>query len=103
MKKLRKPLGRDKRGKQVTVAVLLTSAAAIVGSGIWFAVYSIINDVSFQVANTKVPGVALALLVIYFGLRSFLSVRKLSQEILKDSSYFSWNNFKRNKPAKGRL
>lgn len=102
MKNLRKPLGQDKKGKVATVAALLTGAVLIAGSGLWFAVYSIINDVSFKIMNTSIPGFVLALLVIYFGVRSILSVRKLSQVILKDSSHFSWSNFKRAKPAKSR-
>lgn len=102
MKQIRKPLGRDKKGKLAMVAALFTGAILIMGSGVWFAVYSITNDISFQVINTSMPGIVLALLVVYFGLRSLLSVKKLSKEILKDSSYFSWNNFKKSKHANSR-
>jgi hypothetical protein len=102
MKQLRKPLGQDKGGKLATVAALYAGAAIIMGSGLWFAVFSITNDISFKIMNTSIPGFVLALLVIYFGVRSVLSVRKLSQVILKDASHFSWSNFKRAKPAKSR-
>ena len=102
MKKIRKPLGASTKGKMATVAALFTGAVLITGSGAWFAVYSIMNNVSFKVLNTTIPGVAFALLVMYFGVRSFLSVNKLSKIIMKDSSFFSWSNFKKAKPAKSR-
>jgi FtsH-binding integral membrane protein len=102
MKTIRKPLGRDKRGKMATVTALFAGAVLITCSGAWFGVYSVVSNVSFRVMNTSIPGFVLALLVVYFGVRSFLSVNKLSKVILKDSSYFSWSNFKRAKPAKSR-
>jgi hypothetical protein len=102
MKQLRKPLGQDKRGKTAMVAALFAGAAAITCSGVWFGVYSITGNVSFKVMNTAIPGIALALLVVYFGIRSIMSVRKLSKVILQESSYFSWGNFKRAKPVKSR-
>lgn len=102
MKKVRKPLGNDKRGKMAIISALFAGAVLITGSGVWFAVNSIVNDISFKVMNTSIPGFVLAVLVIYFGVRSLLSVNKLSKVILQDSSYFSWSNFKRAKPAKSR-
>jgi hypothetical protein len=102
MKQLRKPLGQDKSGKTALVAALFAGAAAITCSGLWFAVYSVMNNISFKVMKTNLPGIALALLVVYFGIRAILSVKKLSGVILQESSYFSWNNFKRAKPAKSR-
>jgi hypothetical protein len=39
---------------------------------------------------------------VYFGVRSVLSVIKLSEVVMKDASQFSWSNFKRAKPAKSR-
>ena len=102
MKQLRKPLGQDAKGKTAIVAALYAGAIIIMGSGVWFAMYSITNNIRFQIMNTSIPGLILALLVIYFGLRSILSIRKLSQVILSDSAHFSWSNFKRAKPAKSR-
>ncbi len=102
MKQLRKPLGRDKRGKVAAVAALFAGAALIIASGAWFGVYSVMNSVSFKVMDTSIPGFVLALLVVYFGVRSVLSVIKLSEVVMKDASQFSWSNFKRAKPAKSR-
>jgi FtsH-binding integral membrane protein len=102
MKNIRKPIGRDKKGKMAIVAALFTGAVLITGSGAWFAVYSVMNNISLKVMNSSIPGIVFALLVMYFGIRFFISVRKLSKEILKDSSYFSWSNFKKAKPAKSR-
>lgn len=102
MKKIRKPLGSEKRGKLAVVAALFTGAVLITGSGGWYMVYSIVNNVSFKILNTSIPGFVLAVLVMYFGIRSILSVNKISKEILRDSTFFSWSNFKRARPAKSR-
>ncbi|MEL4105217.1 hypothetical protein AAFA46_00030 [Oscillospiraceae bacterium WX1] len=102
MKQIRQPLGRDKKSKFAVIAALFTGDVLIIGSGVWFAVYSILNNISFKILNTTVPGAILALLVIYFGVRYFVSINKLSKEILKDSSYFSWSNFRKPKTAKSR-
>ncbi len=102
MKTVRKPIGKGKKGKLAVVAALFTGAVLITGSGAWFAVYSVINNISFKVLNSTIPGLIFALLVMYFGVRFFLSANKLSKVILKDSSFFSWSNFKRAKPAKSR-
>jgi hypothetical protein len=102
LKQLRKPLDSDRRGKTAIVAALFAGAALIIASGAWFGVYSVMNSVSFKVMNTSIPGFVLALLVMYFGVRSVLSVKKLSEVILKDASHFSWSNFRRAKPAKSR-
>lgn len=102
MKKIRKPLGGGKKGKYAIVAAMFTGTILITASGLWYAVYSIINNVNLKILNTSIPGFVLAALVAYFGIRYFLLVNKLSKEILKDSAYFSWSNFKKAKPAKSR-
>jgi hypothetical protein len=102
MKQIRKPLGVDKKGKLVVVAALFTATVLITASGVWFCVYSVLNDISFSILNNNVPGIVFGLLVTYFGVRNFLLVNKLSKEILKDSAYFSWSNFRRAKTAKSR-
>lgn len=102
MKQIRKPLGQDKKGKLAIIAALYAGAIIIMGLGVWFTVYSITNNISFNIVNASFPGFILALLVVYFGGRSIFSVHKLSQVILKDSAYFSWSNFKRMKSAKTR-
>lgn len=101
MKQIRKPLG-GKKGKYAVIAALFTGSTLITVSGAFFAVYSIINNISLKVLNSSVPGFVLGALVAYFGIRYLVLVNKLSKEILKDSAYFSWSNFKRAKPAKSR-
>ena len=95
MIQLRKPLKAKKKGKMAIVAALYTGATLIIASGAWFAVYSILNDISFKILNNSIPGVIFGLLVMYFGVRSLLSAIKLSKVILDNTSYFSWNNFKK--------
>lgn len=102
MKQIRKPLSHDKIGKLAIVAALFTGSALITALGVWFAVYSIINNVSLNILSAEVPGFVLAALVAYLGIRYFILVNKLSKEILKDSAYFSWSNFKKVKFAKSR-
>lgn len=102
MKQIRKPLSGGKKGKMATVAALFTATVVITASGVWFCVYSVMNNISFNILNNNVPGFVFGLLVTYFGVRNFLLVNKLSKEILKDSAYFSWSNFRRAKTVKSR-
>jgi hypothetical protein len=102
MKKIGKPPSKGNGGKLAAVAALSTGALLITCSGVWFALYSITNNVSIQVLHNDIPGIVLALLVLYFGVRALLSVRKLSNKILDASASFSWSNFKKAKPLKSR-
>lgn len=86
--------------KVVAIRVLFVMAAAIALSGAVFTAYSIVAQVTFRVFNAPLPGALLGLVVVYFGVRSFLSVRKLREEVYKKSAKFSWNNFKKQRSAK---
>ena len=77
-------------------------AGAIALSGAFFCVYSFLNGASFQVFNVKTPGVVFGLIVVYFGVRSILSVHTLRAQLYRDDSKFSWGNFKRPKNSKSR-
>jgi hypothetical protein len=70
-------------------------AAAIALSGTFFCIYSSLNNVSFQILNIEAPGMIFGLVVVYFGIRSILSVNTLKAQLYKDDAKFSWNNFKR--------
>lgn len=91
--------GLEKQTRRVLTA-LFCLAFGIVLSGIFFFIYSLLSGISFKVLNTNVPGFVLGLFVVYFGVRSILSVSRLRQEISRTGAHFSWANFKREKGAK---
>lgn len=101
MKQIKKSQG-GKGGKYAIVAALFAGTAMITASGVWFTVYSIANNVSLMVLSNSIPGFVLGALVAYLGFRYFLLVRKLARDILKDSAFFSWSNFRRAKPVGSR-
>lgn len=80
--------------KKVVIAVLFLVDCAIAISGAFFTVYSFINNISFKVINTQVPGILFGLVVLYFGIRYFFLLMKLKDEVYKPVNRFSWSNFK---------
>ncbi|HEY5585732.1 MAG TPA: hypothetical protein VIK78_14750 [Ruminiclostridium sp.] len=86
--------------KKMSIMVLSIIAIFICLSGVIFGVYCWVNNITFKVLNTNVPGIIFAALVIYLGVRYFLSVSKLKKELYKESSTFSWGNFRKQKVAK---
>lgn len=88
------------KGKIFAIYGLYTFAAIIAITGVIFSIYSLINNVSFPVLNTNIPGVVFGLVVTFLGVRYFLSVNKLKSEVYKKSSKFSWSNFKKDKKSK---
>lgn len=88
--------------KKISIFALSIISLFICISGIFFGVYSWINDITFKVLNANVPGVIFSALVTYLGVRYFLSVSKLKKELYKESSIFSWSNFKKEKTKKNR-
>ncbi len=86
--------------KKVIIFGLFLLSGAICLSGIIFGVYSWIYNLSFKVINTNVSGIIFGLVVAYLGLRYFMSVFKLKNELFKSTSVFSWSNFKKAKKSK---
>lgn len=83
--------------KKWILSSLYLLSAFIMLSGIFFTAYSLIADISFPIFGTQVHGFVFGLLVFYLGLRYFLSVKNIKEELLKPSSKFSWKNFNKNK------
>ena len=81
--------------KAISITLLLISALIIIFLGMFFSAFSFINNISFRVLNSQIPGVIFGLLVMYLGIRYYLSVNKLKDEVYKSTSEFSWNNFKK--------
>ena len=83
--------------KNVSITILFTAAMVIIFLGMFFSAFSLINNISFKVLNSRIPGVIFGLLVMYLGIRYFVSVNRLKEEVYKNTSEFSWNNFKKRK------
>ena len=83
----------DKR-KIIIVNFLYATTMIIIFLGLFFSIFSLKNNISFKVLNSSIPGVVFGFLVLYLGIRYYLSVTKLKEELIKTSSKFVWSNFK---------
>jgi hypothetical protein len=83
--------------KKIIIFILFVFAVAICISGAFFSVYSYINNISFKVINTQISGIIFGAAILYLGVRYFLSLMKLKNEVYKPTSRFSWDNFKKEK------
>lgn len=81
--------------KSIIINILFTATIIIMFLGFYFSIYSLINNISFQVLNSSISGVIFGLMVLYLGIRYFFSVSNLKAEVYKENSKFSWSNFKR--------
>lgn len=83
--------------KKILINLLFIADMIIIFLGIFFSIFSLVNDVHIKVLNSLIPGTVFGLLVLYLGIKYYFSVTKLKEELFKSSSSFSWNNFKRKK------
>lgn len=90
----------NNRQKDIIINFLFAITIIIMLLGFGFSVYSVVNNVSFQIINSSIHGAVFGMMVIYLGFRYFLSVKKLRGELYKASSKFSWANFKKEKKKK---
>ncbi|EPR11743.1 hypothetical protein [Ruminiclostridium papyrosolvens] len=86
--------------KKASIILLTALSAGIFLSGIFFIFYSWINHITFKVINTNVSGILFGMAVVYLGFRYLLSVLKLKKELYKESSVFSWSNFRKQKTVR---
>jgi hypothetical protein len=70
-------------------------SSVIIILGVTFSIYSFINDVGFIVLSSRIHGSVFGLVVVFLGVRYFLSVKKLKTEVYKAESKFSWGNFRK--------
>lgn len=99
MKRNKKPTGSDAPAKVALIIALYVGAALISASGVMFAVYSFARNIQLSILGMSIPGYVVAMLMLFFGIRSFFSVRKLGQTILKNSLGFSLK-FRQTRPVK---
>lgn len=90
------------KSKVIAIMTLYVASLLIIVSGVFFSIFSLINNISFQVLNSSVHGAIFGLVVSYLGLRYFFLVKKLKDDVYKTTSRFSWNNFKMPKILKHR-
>lgn len=81
--------------KFLSIIALKITAAAISLVGATFAVVSIINNIHFYVFGSSIHGAIFGAVILFLGIRYFLSVNKLKKEVYKETSVFSWENFKK--------
>jgi len=83
--------------KIASITILFITSIAIILSGAAFSVYSIINNVTFYVLSSQIHGIVFGTVIVFLGIRYFLSVQRLKTEVYKGTSRFSWSNFKTEK------
>lgn len=93
--------GKD-TGKVVVISLLLALSGSLIISGAFFCVYSIYTNTTFRVLNSNIPGVIFGAVVLYLGIRYFLSVFKLKKELYKSTAQFSWSNFRKQTEGKSK-
>jgi len=85
------------RTKVASITVLYITSLFIIILGAAFSAYSIVNNISFPVMSSQIHGAVFGAVIIFLGVRYFLSVQKLKAEVYKSTSRFSWSNFKTKK------
>lgn len=88
---------KNDKQKALILLLLYLGSIAIMFLGLFFSIFSFVNHISFKILSSSVPGVVFGVLVLYLGIRYYLSVEKFKGEFLKSTSKFSWSNFKRKK------
>lgn len=78
------------KSKVIVANILFAATLIIIFSGIFFSIFSLVNDIHFKVLNSSVSGAVFGLLVLYLVIRYYFSVTKLKEELFKASSKFSW-------------
>lgn len=86
------------KGKVVMIVILYAVSILIMLLGAGFSAYSAINNVQLQVMTSTFPGFVFGMVILFLGIRYFMSMSKLREEVMK-SSGFSWGNFRKEKTS----
>jgi hypothetical protein len=81
-------------GKRIALAALFSVSALIVALGLAFGVYSWVYHVNYAIMSLQVPGYVFAAVIVFLGVRYFLSVIKMRRRLMETSSGFKWGNFR---------
>lgn len=84
------------KGKTALIAILYALSVLIMLLGAGFCVYSMITGAQMQVMSSTVPGFVFGAVILFLGIRYFLSLSRLREELQK-SPGFSWSNFRKEK------
>jgi len=87
------------KGRVAMIVALYVMSVIIMLLGAGFCAYSAINGVQMQVMTSTIPGFVFGMVILFLGVRYFMSLSKLRDEVMK-SSGFSWANFRKDKKAK---
>ena len=87
------------KGKVVIIVILYVMSVLIMLLGAGFCAYSAFNGVQMQVMSSTIPGFIFGMVILFLGVRYFMSLSKLRDEVMK-SSGFSWSNFRKEKRSK---
>jgi len=87
------------KGKVAMIVILYVMSVLIMLLGAGFSAYSAINGVQMQVMTSTIPGFIFGMVILFLGVRYFMSLSKLRDEVMK-SSGFSWGNFRKEKRSK---
>ncbi|WP_010247651.1 hypothetical protein [Acetivibrio cellulolyticus] len=85
----------SKQKKIFVMAGLFILATSITLLGFALSIFSLINNISFTVLSSQIPGFVFGLAITFLGARYFLAVKKLKVEVFKEETHFSWSNFKK--------
>ncbi|AGF57583.1 hypothetical protein B0P06_004114 [Clostridium saccharoperbutylacetonicum] len=88
-------ISSPEKSKVITINILFITTLMIIFLGIFFSIFSLINNIHFKVLSSSISGAIFGILVLYLGIRYYLSVTKLREELYESSAKFSWRNFKR--------
>jgi len=87
------------KGRVAMIVALYVMSIVIMLLGAGFCAYSAINGVQMQVMTSTIPGFVFGMVILFLGVRYFMSLSKLRDEVMK-SSGFSWANFRKDKKSK---
>ena len=87
------------KGRVAMIVALYVMSIVIMLLGAGFSAYSAINGVQMQVMTSTIPGFVFGMVILFLGVRYFMSLSKLRDEVMK-SSGFSWANFRKDKKSK---
>ena len=84
----------EAKGKVAMLVILYVLSVVIMLLGAGFCAYSAIHNVQMQVMSSTIPGFVFGMVILFLGIRYFMSLSKLREEVMK-SAGFSWENFRK--------
>ena len=86
------------KGKVAMIVILYVMSVLIMLLGAGFGIYSMITGAQMNVMSSEIPGFVFGMVILFLGVRYFMSLSKLREEVMK-SSGFSWSNFRKEKTS----